>query len=113
MALNIDTSRALRSPTQLIDLVQAVIAADAADEKHWLEWKLDADLTAREWQAKCAKFILGAANRELDRAASVVGGCAYLVLGAEPGRLQATAMPDPATLDASLRRYLGTEGPLY
>jgi hypothetical protein len=63
VGLNIDTTIALRTPGQLANLVNAILAADPVDETHWLEWKTDVNLTDRQWQARIAKFVLGVANR--------------------------------------------------
>ena len=100
VTLNIQTDRPLRSPAQLLVLVQAVETAASGDEKHWLEWKRGPQLTTREGQAIAARFILAAANRPDRVGASIVGGCAYLVLGIEPGGAPVETPPDPADLDA-------------
>lgn len=113
MALNISTDRQLRTPGQLRDLVNAIYGAAPEDEAHWVEWKCGPQLSEKEGCAKAARFILAAANRPNRVADQVVGGCAYLVLGAEPGNVVATPLPDPAKVDDGLRRYLGTDGPLY
>jgi len=36
-----------------------------------------------------------------------------MVLGAEPGRLRTTGLPDSAALTDGLRRFLGDDGPIY
>lgn len=109
MTLNIQTDRPLRSPAQLLVLVQAVETAASGDEKHWLEWKRGPQLTTREGQAIAARFILAAANRPDRVAASIVGGCAYLVLGIEPGGAPVETPPaTQLTWTLGLRRFLGT-----
>jgi len=113
MALEIDTTRALRTPGQLADLARAIHGARPEDETHWLEWKCEADLKGKEWLAQTARFILATANRPQRVADLAVDGCAYMVLGAEPGRFQGTVLPDSAALGDGLRRYLGDDGPVY
>jgi hypothetical protein len=113
VALSISTDRQLRTPGQLLELVKAVKGAAVEDEAHWIEWKCGPQLAEKEGCAKAARFILAAANRPNRVADQVVGGCAYLVLGVEPGNVVPTLLPDPAKVDDGLRRFLGTDGPLY
>jgi hypothetical protein len=113
MTLNIDPTRAPRRPTELQDLVGAVLQADPADETDWIEWKSFRPLTTAEGRADAARHILGFANRHPDRAARSFEGCGYLLIGVEPGRLFGTDWIDPAELEAGLRRYLGDPGPQW
>ena len=41
MAVDIDTTKALRGVADLRRLVVAVIGADEHDEPDWLEWEID------------------------------------------------------------------------
>jgi hypothetical protein len=113
MTLNIDSTRALRRPTELQDLVRAVLQADPADESDWIEWKSFRPLTTAEGRADTARHILGFANRHPDRAARDFEGCGYLLIGVQPGRLLGTDRIDPADLEAGLRQYLGDAGPQW
>lgn len=113
MGLNIDTTIALRTPGQLANLVNAILAADPVDETHWLEWKTDVNLTDRQWQARIAKFVLGVANRRPQVADPACEGCAYMALGVAPGKLSGCVLPDSAQLDDGFRRFLGADGPQY
>jgi hypothetical protein len=113
MTLNIDLTRAPRRPTELQDLVGAVLEADPADETDWIEWKSARPLTTAEGRGDAARHILGFANRHPDRAARSFEGCGYLLIGVQPGRLFGTDRIDPAELDAGLRRYLGDPGPRW
>ncbi len=109
MALAIDTSRQLRSIGELGELVQAISAAPATEsEPDWLEWKREADLTERRWHAQLAKFIAGFANREPAVANQNAGGCAYLVIGVEPGNVSGVSPIDNAILDAGISRFVRT-----
>jgi hypothetical protein len=113
VTLVIDTSRPLRSPAAQVELVQAVLAADETDETEWVEWKSLLDLTRAEGRFAIASQILGFANRHPDRASRFVGGCAYLIVGAEPGTMSGQPVMDPADLDNALRPYLGDAGPVW
>ena len=48
MAVNIDTTIALRGVHDLQRLVEAVIDADEHDELDWVEWKGALDLSTKE-----------------------------------------------------------------
>jgi hypothetical protein len=85
MTLNIQSNSALRRPTELQDLVRAVLQADPADETDWIEWKSFRPLTIIDGRADAARHILGFANRHPDRAARSFEGYGYLLIGVQPG----------------------------
>jgi hypothetical protein len=97
----------------LAQLVQSVLGEPAAQETDWLEWKSQADLGQRLWQARAARFILAAANRPRASDAGPYEGCAFLLLGVEPGQAHGTSVVDPAVVEQGLARYLGTVGPAH
>lgn len=66
------------------ELAARVMNDTAQQETHWLEWKSQVDLSNREWQARVARFILGAANRPSTLAGASHGGHAFMLLGVEP-----------------------------
>lgn len=114
MALTIDTQRALRTVPQHQSLVDAIRGAPSHEqETDWVEWKVGVDLREKAWQAEIGRQTLGFANRHPDRAASVCGGCAYLVLGVEPGNLEGVNPVDAAALDDSVSAYVATDGPQW
>ena len=113
MALNIDSSRVLRSPLELAALVQAVLAGAPNDESTWIEWKSDLDLSGKAGQVVVARQILGMANRSPEVAAQHAEGLGYIVIGAEPNNCGGVVEIDPANLDAALTPYLGPEGPRW
>lgn len=115
MALNIDTTRPLRSPRQLLALVEAVYAADDADEKPYLEWKSTLPLakTDKESHAIIGRCIIGLANRSVAAAATHFGGCGYMLIGVEPGNVSGIQMPDPAMFEDWVNRYVGADGPVW
>ena len=108
MALNLDTSKQFRSVGELADLVRAIsLAPKSESEPDWLEWKREADLNERSWQVKIAKCLAGFSNREPIEAKKWAGGCSYLVLGVEPGKVSGVAPVDNAILQAGISRFLG------
>ncbi len=108
MALELDTSRPFRSLDELTALVRAISSAPATEsEPDWLEWKREADLSDRRWQAIIAKCIAGFANRDPAVAKRQADGCAYLVIGVEPGNLGGVSPVDNAMLHSGISRFLG------
>ena len=107
MALVLDTTRQLRSLRELTQLVEAISKADKSEsEPDWLEWKREADLSNKRWHAVIGKFISGFANRDPVVARREAGGCAYLVLGVEPGNVLGVSPIDNAVLQARVSRYV-------
>jgi hypothetical protein len=114
MAVNIDTTTALRGVHDLQRLVEAVIDADEHDEFDWVEWKSTLDLSTKAGCFHVARAVLGMANRLPDRAGLTCEGLGYIIVGVEPHNLQGVASVDPATMDQFLDVYLGgVEGPRY
>ena len=107
MALALDILRQLRSTKELSDLIEAISMADVSEsEPDWLEWKREADLGSRRWHALIGKFIVGFANRDPAVANRATGGCAYLVIGVEPGNLVGVSPIDNADLHAGVTRFV-------
>ena len=107
MALALDTSRQLRSLNELSQLIEAISKANISEsEPNWLEWKREADLSHKRWHAVIGKFIIGFANRDPAVAKREAGGCAYLVLGVEPGNVLGVSPIDNAVLQARVSRYV-------
>ena len=115
MAVDIDTSKALRGVADLQRLVTAVAEADSEhDEPDWLEWKSTLDLSAKEGCFPVARAILGMANRLPDRAALTCEGLGFVVVGAEPSSCPGIATVDPATLTQLIEPYVGgADGPAW
>jgi hypothetical protein len=113
VAITVDTSRALRKPLDLTALVEAVVNAGPADESFWIEWKSDLDLTMAPGAFNTARTILGFANRMPDTAATVCEGLAYMIIGAQPGKVAGTIVIDGANLEQALIKYLGGDGPVW
>lgn len=107
MALNIDTSRALRTPAELISLAEAIRDAPVGEpETDSVEWKSDWDITDAGKRFESARHILGFGNRTVFAAEQNFEGCAYLVAGVEPGNLLGAPVVDPADIDDQLSKYI-------
>lgn len=113
MAVQVDTSRALRRPDELAALVSAVLQALETDELDWIEWKSALDLGIKSVQGMLARHILGMANRQPDAAAAHMQGCGYIVVGAEPGSAAGVRPIDPAQLSQGILAYAGSDGPAW
>ena len=112
-ALDLDLTVQLRGNVSLERLVRFVAAQAPQNEADWLEWKVGVDLRGPAGQLAVAKQVIGFANRDPDRATRNCGGCAYVVLGVEPGNLAGQESIDPADLVAGLGRYIGESGPAW
>lgn len=97
----------------LPQLVHRVLNERGLQESDWLEWKSSADLGHRLWQARTARFILGAANRPGPSRADPYDDSAFLLLGVGPGAAAGTVTVDPAVVTQGLLRFLGSVGPRY
>jgi hypothetical protein len=110
-AEEIVTTKPFRSVPRLVELVRYVVATSPDNESDWLEWKCGLDMTKAAGRFAIAKQIIGFANRDPRRAATHAGGCAFMVLGAEPQNMPGQPGMDPANLDAAIRPYVGADGP--
>lgn len=116
MALvGIDLTRAIRTLAERIALIEAVANAPAHEpELDYIEWKSTLDLSLAKDEFNMARHILGFANRQPDAAAATMGGCAYLLVGVEPGNLQGVNPIDVAQLSTAIDAYTGgTAGPRW
>lgn len=114
MALQIDTSKALRTHDELIQLVDAVLLAGPGDENIAVEWKSKYEnILSKEASFALARAILAFANRDISTAKTAFEGVAYVVVGAEPGNLSDQTVPDSAELSNAIRRYTGSGFPRW
>jgi hypothetical protein len=108
------TTSALRGTNELRRLLDAIVAATDHDEADWLEWTSNLDLTTKDECFPIARTVLGMANRSPERANLMCEGLGYIVVGAEPGRVEGVTSVDPARLDQLIEPYLGgSEGPRW
>jgi len=88
--------------------VEAVRDAPASEqETNSVEWKGSLDLTTKSALAKIARAVLGFSNRMPDVAARAFGGCAYMLVGVEPGALAGVTPVDAQKLETGLAPYVG------
>lgn len=108
MTLPIELSRPARTRADQTALVEAVRDAAASEqETNYLEWKGSLDLGAKSALAKIGGAVLGFSNRMPDVAARACGGCAYMLVGVEPGAVAGVTPVDAAKLEAGLAPYVG------
>ena len=77
----LDISRAPRGVLAAQRLVAAVAEQGDLAERHYLELKSELDLSTKKDKEKIAKFILGAANRMPDVAATAFEGYGVMIIG--------------------------------
>lgn len=112
MGLDIATDREFRTIDELNALVEAVVKAPlGTQETRWIEWKRTLDLSTLAGRFAVAKAILGFANRSTEVAAQTCEGTAYLVLGAEPGRVDGVQALDHADLVQKIKTF--ADGPRW
>jgi Putative DNA-binding domain len=102
-----DFTRVARKPSERLAVVQHVVGTPSLQENEYLEWKSGYDLTTKGGRAKTAKHLIGFANREVARAARAAEGHAYLIIGAEPGRVAGVPQWDSADIENWLAPLVG------
>jgi hypothetical protein len=109
----IDTTKASRTPAELLAIVQAIYndLPTVAHETNWLEWKSQLDLDTPEGKGTLSKAILGFANRAVAQAQLAMEGCAYMVVGVEPQSAPGVVNLDHATIAHKLKTYV--DGPAW
>jgi hypothetical protein len=108
VALPIDSSRPIRTRAEQIALVEAIRDAPTSEqETNSLEWKGSLDLASKRDLTKIVKTVVGFANRQPGEAAKAFSGCAYLLIGVEPGILAGVQPVDAAKLESGLTPYIG------
>jgi hypothetical protein len=82
-------------------------------ERHYLELKSTLDLSTKKDKEKIAKFILGAANRMPDVAATAFEGYGVMIIGVAQGAI--TGIPPVEMMEISkvIQRYVGAAGPRW
>lgn len=110
---DLDTSRAPRGVLAAQLLVSAVAEHGDLVERHYLELKSTLDLSAKRDKEKIAKFILGAANRSPDVAATAFEGYGVMIIGVAQGAI--TGIPPVEMMEISkvIQQYVGAAGPRW
>ncbi|MEV7897829.1 AlbA family DNA-binding domain-containing protein [Streptomyces cyaneofuscatus] len=111
MTLDVDHSKAFRTPLQLRALVAAVKHAGSHDESDWIEWKSHYSLPEKQTKATLARHIIAMANRSVAKSSQAAKGCGYILVGVEPGEITGVTTIDLADLESGIRSYLGPHGP--
>jgi hypothetical protein len=112
--LGVDLSRTARSLEERTAVVRAVAAAPSGElETDWIEWKSDRDLSATDGRSAAAKSILGFGNRQPELATRYAGGCAYFLVGVQPGSLSGTVVRDAADIEQWLSSYVAKSQPQW
>ena len=95
------------------DFIQKVAGAGDLIERHFIELKSEIDPTAKDGATKVAKFILGAAHRDPERAAKYLGGYAVMLLGVGANDVRGLARFEAKDLVGAVQQYLGEPGPRW
>lgn len=94
-------------------LVEAVAARDDLVERHYLEVKSDVDLSTTLGAAKVAKYILGAANRQVELADRAFEGYGIMIVGVAPGATPGIRPVEVMEIETRVRPYLSAAGPAW
>ena len=92
-------------------LVAWAAASDDRQERYFLELKSDVNLTTKHGRHKVAKFILGASNRDPEKAAKRFGGHAVMLLGVSAGATVGIPPFEAQDLEREIRKFTGAGGP--
>lgn len=106
-----DISRAPRGVLAAQTLVAAVAEHGDLAERHYLELKSVLDLSTKKDKEKIAKFILGAANRMPDVAATAFEGYAVMVIGVSQGQITGIPPVEMMEIAKVVQQYVGAAGP--
>jgi hypothetical protein len=95
------------------EFIRRVAPTGDLHERHFLELKSDVDPTSKEGAAKIAKFILGAANRDPERAAKYLGGYAVMILGVSKAEVRGLERFEAKDFVGRVQSYVGEPGPSW
>lgn len=109
----LDTTRAPRGVLAAQALVATVAEQGDLAERHYLELKSTLNLSTKKDKEKIAKFILGAANRMPDVAATAFEGYGVMIIGVAQGAV--TGIPPVEMMEISkvIQKYIGAAGPRW
>lgn len=113
MLESIDLSRAPRGQMTASALVDAVAKLGDFAEHHYLEVKSPLNLSLKSTRVKIAKFILGAANRMPDKAASAFEGCAVMIVGVSKDKIEGMPLVEVMEISKVVTPFLGATGPQW
>lgn len=113
MVTDVDLSRLPTGELSWRALITYLLESDDRAERYFLEVKSTVDLSAKKDQAKVAKFILGAANRDESRARRRFDGYALMVLGVGNGVVVGVPAFEAKDLAVTVQRLIGVDGPRW
>jgi hypothetical protein len=112
--LNVDLTRAARSQSERIAVIDAVANAGPHEpETDSIEWKSNLDVSTTEGAFKVARGILGFGNRDPGYSLRFARGCAYFLVGVEAGSLVGAQAHDSADVDQWLGRFIARGEPQW
>lgn len=107
----LDTTRAPRGVLEAQILVAAVAEQGDLAERHYLELKSTLKLSTKKDKEKIAKFILGAANRMPEVAATAFEGYGVMIIGVAQGAIIGIPPVEMMEISKVIQRYVGAAGP--
>lgn len=109
----LDTTKAPRGVLAAQSLVAVVAEQGDLAERHYLELKSTLNLSTKRDKEKIAKFILGAANRMPDVAATAFEGYGVMIIGVAQDAV--TGIPPVEMMEISkvIQQYVGAAGPRW
>jgi hypothetical protein len=96
---------------QWSEFIGRVAAAGDLVERHFIELKSEIDPTSKQGAAKIAKFILGAAHRDPERAAKYLDGHAVMILGVGEAGARGLTRFEAKDFVGAVQPYVGEPGP--
>lgn len=109
----LDTSQAPRGVIAAQRLIEAVTEHGDLAERHYLELKSTLDLSTKKDKEKIAKFILGAANRMPETAATAFEGYAAMLIGVSAGSITGIPPVEMMEIAKVVQQYVGAAGPRW
>lgn len=109
----LDITRAPRGVLAAQALVAAVAEQGDLAERHYLELKSTLDLSTKKDKEKIAKFILGAANRMPDVAATAFEGYGVMIIGVAQGAITGIPAVEMMEISKVIQKYVGAAGPRW
>lgn len=109
----LDVARAPRGVLAAQELVAAVAELGDLAERHYLELKSTLDLSKKKDKEKVAKFILGAANRMPDVAATAFEGYGVMIIGVAQDAISGIPPIEMMEISKVIQKYVGAAGPRW
>ena len=111
--IELDTSQAPKGILTAQKLIEAVAKLSDLAERHYLELKSTLDLSAKADREKIAKFILGAANRMPEMAATAFEGYGVMIIGVAKDAITGIRPVEPLEISKTVEKFIGAAGPRW